>query len=101
MHKYFQCFDFNFVLIFIIGLQFGGYTLYRLNSKTLETQLKYKSSVVRYSEKSLKGIAAFAMIIAVISFILLFVNYYIEFEQAILGFLPPQFLLTAISALPF
>ena len=89
------------ILLFIVGLQFGGFTLYRLNSKTLETKLKYKSSVVRYETRDLQKASAMAIIISLLSFSLLFINFYLEILPSVLGFLPPQFLLTALSAFPF
>ena len=58
-------------LLFILGLQFGGFTLYRLSSKSLEKKLAYNSSVVLLSPKFLKTISYLAIFIGLLSYILL------------------------------
>ncbi len=44
------------VLLFIVGLQFGGYGLYRMMSKSHEKKLNIKSSTVVFSEKTMKAL---------------------------------------------
>ena len=57
------------LVIFVVAIQFGGYTLYRLSSKEHEKKLGYKSSSVVFPEKIIKGISYLAIGIAGISFL--------------------------------
>lgn len=45
------------VLIFIMGIQFGGFGLYRMASKEHEKKLGLKSSVVLFGEKNIRRLA--------------------------------------------
>lgn len=56
------------ILIFILGLQFGGYALYRLSGKKLEQGLGYKSSIVLFGENSIKLLSYAAIGIGGIAF---------------------------------
>jgi len=49
-------------LVFILGLQFGGYALYRLSSKSHEARLGHKSSIVIFRENGIKAIAYLSML---------------------------------------
>ena len=74
-------------LLFILGLQFGGFTLYRLSSKSLEKKLAYNSSVVLLSPKFLKTISYFAIFISLLSYVLLcFADIYKPLQY--FGYLP-------------
>jgi len=57
------------VLIFILGVQFGGFGLYRMSSKEHEKKLGLKSSVVLFGEKNLKKLAYISLAIGAISYI--------------------------------
>lgn len=58
-------------LLFIVGLQFGGFCLYRMSSKDLEDELGYRSSVVLFGEKNLMILSYVAIISGAISFIVM------------------------------
>ncbi|MBU0662747.1 hypothetical protein KKH30_00555 [Candidatus Micrarchaeota archaeon] len=45
------------IVLFVLGIQFGGYALYRLSSKAHEAALNYKSSIVVFGEKNIKILA--------------------------------------------
>lgn len=51
------------LVVFVIAIQFGGYSLYRLASKKHEEELKYKSSVVVFGEKKIRTAAYIAIIL--------------------------------------
>jgi len=57
------------IVLFILGFQFGGYTLYRLSGKMLEKTLDYKSSIVVFGENKIKLISYLSMLIGGISYI--------------------------------
>jgi 4-hydroxybenzoate polyprenyltransferase len=57
-------------LLFILGVQFGGYTLYRLSGKKIEKQLQYKSSVTVFGAGVIKIISYLAIAIGALSYIL-------------------------------
>jgi len=56
-------------LLFVTGLQFGGYGLYRLISAEHDKKLGYKSTVVVFSEKLLKPIFYFTIALSGIAFV--------------------------------
>jgi len=86
-------------VLFAVGIQFGGFVLYRLNSKKHEIELGYKSSVVVFSEKSLKYLSYFSIAIGMASFIALCLNQAIFSNLEFLGFLPLKFIWLAIGSL--
>jgi len=57
------------LLFFILGIQFGGFGLYRMYSKDHEKKLGLKSSVVKFGSKYLKGMAYAAIGIGALSYI--------------------------------
>ncbi len=57
------------VLLFILGIQFGGFGLYRMYSKEHEKRLGLKSSVVLFGERNLKKIAYVSLAIGALSYI--------------------------------
>jgi len=58
-----------FVLLLILGIQFGGFGLYRMASKEHEEKLGMKSSVVVYGERKLKRLAYLSLAIGALSYI--------------------------------
>lgn len=69
-------------LMFVVGFQFGGYTLYRMSSKKQETYLRFKSSVVMFGEKTIKRVAYLAIALAGLAYI----------AMPLFGILPLHFL---------
>jgi len=58
------------VLLFILGVQFGGFGLYRMSSKSHEKKLGLKSSVVLFGEKNIKRAAYISLAVGAISYLL-------------------------------
>jgi 4-hydroxybenzoate polyprenyltransferase len=77
-------------IIFVVGIQFSGYTLYRLFSKGHDKKVKMKSTVALLPEKMVKQVAYIVMLIAGLSYIALILNGTF-FKIAWLGYLPWQF----------
>jgi 4-hydroxybenzoate polyprenyltransferase len=77
-------------ILFVIGIQFSGYTLYRLFSKSHDKKVKMKSTVAMLPEKVVKIVAYSVMGVAILSYLGLLVNG-ITFRIAIFGFLPGQY----------
>jgi len=91
-------------LLFIVGLQFGGYGLYRMGSKGFEKKQSYKSSVVLFGERKLRLAYYLALAISSLSFIALCFNSIYRVKHVLLGFLPIEFLalgLVMLLGLPF
>jgi 4-hydroxybenzoate polyprenyltransferase len=86
-------------VVLMIGVQVGSYLWYRFSSKELEKKLDISSSVAKISEKWAKRTSRYVIIIAILSYFGLFINYLI-FKDAALGFLPPQYML-AIAVIIF
>ena len=82
-------------IIFVVGIQFSGYSLYRLFSKSHDTKIKMKSSVALLPEKLIKTVSYFVLAISILSYFLLLVNG-LFFQNKLLGFLPPQYFLAII-----
>jgi 4-hydroxybenzoate polyprenyltransferase len=57
------------VLLFILGIQFGGFGMYRMYSKEHEKRLGLKSSVVKFGEKNLKRLAYVSIAVGALSYI--------------------------------
>ena len=57
------------VLLFILGVQFGGFGLYRMASKKHEKKIGLKSSVVLFGEKNMKRLAYAALAIGALSYV--------------------------------
>jgi len=87
-------------LLFVIGIQFGGYSLYRLFSKKQDVALKMKSSVALLSEKKVKAFAYSAMVIAILAYIAMLLNG-LTLKQLWLGYLPVQFFIAILLPLLF
>jgi 4-hydroxybenzoate polyprenyltransferase len=87
--------DFNaplLILIFVCGIQFAGFSLYRMNSKELEKKLNYRSSIVVFGERKLLFFSYLVGLIAVFSFVLMTLTERFFPELLFLGFLPLKFL---------
>jgi 4-hydroxybenzoate polyprenyltransferase len=84
-----------FPVLFVVGIQFGGYTLYRLFSKSHDKKTKMKSTVALMSEKKVKSTAYTVLLIAILSYFGLLINGF-TLQLNILGFLPPQYFLAII-----
>ncbi len=79
-------------VVLMIGVQVGSYLWYRFSSKELEKKLDITSSVAKISEKWAKRTSRYVIIIAILSYFGLFINFWI-FKNATFGFLPPQYML--------
>ena len=88
-------------LIFILGLQFGGYTLYRLHSKKVEKKLNYKSSVTVFGKKSIRIISYISIAVGLLSYLFITLNSAFFPSLVYLGSLPIEFFYWgAINVLP-
>ena len=87
-------------LIFVIGMQFSGYSLYRLFSKKHDVAINMKSTVALVSEKRVKMLSYSAIGLAVISYISLFINFF-TLKISALGYLPPIYLAPIVVCLLF
>jgi 4-hydroxybenzoate polyprenyltransferase len=87
-------------LIFVICMQFGGYTLYRLFSKKDDKKFKMTSSVAQISEKKVKFVSYLAIAVAVLAYISMIANGYF-YKSLFWGYLPIQFSLVIILPLLF
>lgn len=86
-------------LAFVIGLQFGGYGLYRLISAEHDKKLGYASSVVRFKEKKLRSVFYLAIALAGISYFLICLNALYFPWLAKYGSLPVKYLWLAIGSI--
>lgn len=85
-------------LLFIMGLQFGGYGIYRLMSEEHDKNRKYRSSVALYGDR-LKPIFYASLAISVFAFFFACANSIINIPG--IGALPLRYLiLVFLSALP-
>ena len=82
-------------IIFVVGIQFSGYSLYRLFSKNHDKKVNMKSSVALLPEKLIKTISYSVLVLSIISYFLLLLNG-LFFRFDFLGFLPPQYFLAII-----
>jgi len=79
------------IIVFILALQFGGFTLYRLANKAHEKELNYNSSVALFGEKNIKIAANVSIAIGFVSFIYI----------CVAGLLPLKMVWLAIGSLLF
>ena len=87
-------------LIFVICMQFSGYSLYRLFSKKDDKKFKMSSSVAKISEEKVKIASYFALGVAFLAYLSLLLNgLYYKFLW--LGYLPRQFSWAVILVLLF
>ncbi len=88
-------------VLFVLGVQFGGYALYRLSSKQHEQKLGYKSSAAVFGERKIRILSYFSLIIGALSFTLLSFNELFRLNEQVIGFLPSRFALLAFVSLFF
>ena len=90
-------------LIFVVGIQFGGFTIYRMSSYSVEKSLGYRSSVVVFGEGAVKAVSYISIAASIIAYFAMTLNgNFIDIGRAS-GWLPFKFfLLGALSmiALP-
>ncbi len=89
-----------FALMFILGLQFGGYGLYRLSSKEHEEKLGYKSSAVIIGKKRLRYVFYPALLVGCLGFLLSIANSFFP-AFSFLGWLPLKYALLPLVTLLF
>ncbi|MEK6959523.1 MAG: UbiA family prenyltransferase [Nanoarchaeota archaeon] len=87
-------------LLFVIGIQFSGYSLYRLFSKSHDKLVHMKSTVALVPEQKVKLMSYSVILIAVVSYMLMFINFFF-FKFEWLGFIPGQYLYPIAIALIF
>lgn len=86
-------------LLFVVGLQFGGYGLYRLISADHDKKLGYKSTVARFSEKKLRVIFYLAIAIGGLSFFAMALSEQFFPLLTEYGSLPAKYLWLAVGSL--
>ncbi|MDO8627851.1 MAG: UbiA family prenyltransferase [Candidatus Diapherotrites archaeon] len=79
-------------LVTIVGIQFGGFSLYRISGKDVEKQLGYKSSTVVINEKVLKAVSYSAVLIGASSYFALTLIPLFAPKLKFLGGLPLEYL---------
>ncbi len=62
------------IVLFILAVQFGGFTLYRLASTQHEKEQGYKSSVVVFSQSAIKIVSYFGLGIGILAFLIAIFN---------------------------
>ena len=87
-------------ILFVVGFQFGGYSLYRLFSKKHDQDHKMKSSVAMMNEKKVRRASYFALAVALFSYLFILFNG-ATFQNTALGFLPLPFILAIIPVVLF
>ncbi len=80
------------ILIFVAGIQFTGFVLYRLSAKELEKELGYKSSIVVFGEKKVLFFSYAVGLVSVLSFVLMCLTFRFFRDLVWLGTLPSKFL---------
>ncbi len=78
-------------LLFVVGLQLGGYGLYRLASKSHDEEMDYSSSVTVFGERNMRIAFYAAIAIGALSFLALLLT----------RIIPLRFLALAILSIPF
>ncbi|MDO8634343.1 MAG: UbiA family prenyltransferase [archaeon] len=73
------------LVVFVIAIQFGGYSLYRLASKKHEEELNYKSSVVVFGEKKIRTAAYAAITLGGAAYFFATFNGVLPFKYFFLG----------------
>ena len=86
-------------LLFILGIQFGGYTLYRLSGKKIEKQLQYNSSVTVFGAGVIKVVSYLAIAIGALSYVLATLTETFFPSLMMYGHLPIHFLLYGLVML--
>ncbi len=87
-------------VLFVVGVQFGGYTLYRLASKKNDVKEKMRSTIAMLSVKQIKTLTYSVITIAIASYLLLFLNF-LTLRIFWLGYLPLKFLWAIVPVIIF
>ncbi|MFH1240446.1 MAG: UbiA family prenyltransferase [Candidatus Diapherotrites archaeon] len=90
------------IILFVVGLQFGGYTLYKIGSKKHEAESGYRNSAVLFGERNLRILTYIVMGLGGLSFVFLTLNSKLKtFFPALesLGELPLRFAWLVILSL--
>jgi len=88
-----------FPLLFVTGLQFGGYGLYRLISAEHDKKLGYKSTVVLFSEKLLKPVFYFSIALSGIAFVAMILAQDFFPQLMVFGFLSFNYIWLVVGSL--
>jgi len=88
-------------ILFVLGLQFGGYGLYRLSSKDHDEKLGYKSSAVVLGKKRLRYVFYPALVLGCLGFLFAIVNGVFFPALNFLGWLPLKYALLPLITLLF
>lgn len=85
-------------IIFVVGLQFSGYSLYRSFSTGHDKKINMKSSVALLTEGKIKALSYSALGLGALAYLFILINGF-SFKEKWLGFLPTQFAWAIIAAL--
>lgn len=80
------------ILVFVSGIQFAGFALYRLSAKEVEKQLNYRSSIIVFGEKKLLFFSYAVGLIATLAFVLMTLTFRFFPSLVFFGTLPSKFL---------
>ncbi len=86
-------------ITFVVGLQFGGYGLYRLMSAEHDKKLGYKSSVVVFKEKTLRFLFYASIALGGLSFLAMPLFNVFSPATRVYGWLPLKYLWLALGSL--
>ncbi len=79
------------LLLFVLGIQFAGFTLYRLSAKDHEKELEFRSSAVEFGERNLRHLAYVVGGIGGLGFLLMVLIPVFVPSLKFLGWLPLRF----------
>lgn len=85
-------------IIFCVGLQFGGYSLYRMFSTEHDKKLLMKSTVALMQKATVQLISHSSIIIGALAYLIILING-ITVQDKWLGYLPPQYALAILAVL--
>ncbi|HLD58977.1 MAG TPA: UbiA prenyltransferase family protein [archaeon] len=90
------------VLLFILGIQFGGYGLYRMSSREHDKCQNYKSTVVCFGERRIRWLCYFGILLGALAYVFLCLNsFFWQWlpELRWLGFWPKRFFILGLLSL--
>jgi len=85
-------------IIFVVGLQFSGYSLYRAFSSKHDKKIKMQSTVALMSEGKVKAMSYLAMAIGVIAYFLILING-ATLQEKWLGYIPLQYIWAIVGVI--
>jgi 4-hydroxybenzoate polyprenyltransferase len=88
-----------FALVFVVGLQIGGYGIYRLMSVEHEKKLGYTSSIVRLNGTTLKWFFYLAIVIGGLAYFAMCLNSTFSPQLAVFGSLPLKYVWLAVASM--